>query len=254
MKKQKSTAKKDTRPPLEKVYFTTKTEDAIIRFNVSLDMDDREKIYREHIERPLDKLAENVINRFKFPYINQSFEDIKRQVVSFLVTNLHKYKQANGKAFSYLSVIAKNYLILHNSNGWKEEKRSITISDELHDDYVQIDEMVQLEAPDEYQYDDIKEFVQLSVKFWDQNLMRIFKKKRDIQIAGAVVDLIRRADSIECFNKKYLYMLIREQTDCKTSYITKVVNKMGIYMERHLREYFSEGIINIEENKLFKYD
>jgi hypothetical protein len=76
----------------------------------------------------LDKLAENVINRFKFPYLNQSFEDTKGQVVSFLVMNLAKFKpEKNKKAFSYLSVIAKNYLILQNNNAYKQQKRSIQL-------------------------------------------------------------------------------------------------------------------------------
>lgn len=255
MRKTKPTKpQKEALIPLEKRYFTEETEDAIIRYNISNDLDEREKIYRASIERPLDKLVENVINRFKFPYVNQSFEDTKRQVVSFLVINLHKYTQGKGKAFSYLSVIAKNYLILHNSNGWKEEKRSVTLSDELHDEYVQIDEVIQIEAPDEYRDHDIKEYIQLIIKFWDANLTRVFKKKRDIDIAGAVVDIIRRADTIECFNKKYLYILIREATDCKTSYITRVVNKMAVYNQKQMKEYLSEGTINAEETEFFKYE
>ena len=255
MKKRKVTKPvKEAPAPLEKRYFTEETEDAIIRYNLSKDPEERERIYRASIERPLDKLAENVINRFKFPYVNQTFEDTKRQVVSFLVINLHKFTAGKGKAFSYLSVIAKNYLILHNSNGWKEEKRSVTLSDEIHDDYVQIDDAVQLEAPDEQRNEDIKEYIALIVKFWDANLARVFKKKRDIEIAGAVVDIIRRADTIECFNKKYLYILIREATGCKTSYITKVVNKMAEYNARQMKEYLAEGTINSEETRFFRYE
>jgi hypothetical protein len=253
MKKKKSKSK-DALVPLGKKYFTEDTEAAIVQFNQTTDMDEREKIYRTYIERPLDKLAENVINRFKFPYVNHTFDDTKRQVVSFLVINLHKFRGEKGRAFAYFSIVAKNYLILHNTNGWKEEKRSVTLSDEIHDEWVEIDEVIQLESPDEHQHEDIKEYVELIVKFWDANLARIFKKKRDIQIAGAVVDLIRRADSIECFNKKYLYMLIREATDCKTSYITKVVNKMAVYHQKQLQEYFSRGTIDAENTQFFKYE
>jgi hypothetical protein len=52
---------------LGKVYFTQETEDAIIKYNLSTDTDEREYLYREYIWAPFDKLAENVINRFKFP-------------------------------------------------------------------------------------------------------------------------------------------------------------------------------------------
>lgn len=114
MRKRKST------DPAQKMYFTDETQNAIIRYNESDDPEVREQIYREFIEYPFDKLAENIINRFKFPYINYSFDDIKKQVVSFLCIHLSKYTKDKGKAFSYFSVIAKNYLILHNNNGYKK--------------------------------------------------------------------------------------------------------------------------------------
>jgi hypothetical protein len=229
-------------------YFPKATQDAIIRYNASTDPEEREEIYRTEISVPLNKLAENVINTFKFPYIKSSFEDTKRQVVSFLVMNLHKYTEENGKAFSYLSVIAKNYLILHNNVAYRQERRSVSLS-ETGDSQVSVEEMMHIEAPDARSHDDSSEFVRLMIAYWDKNLMRIFKKKRDIQIANAVIELFRRADGIESFNKKSLYVLIREMTDCKTNYITKVVNKMKVITARQLQEYYSEGTIDSDDSK-----
>jgi hypothetical protein len=235
------------KPVTERIYFTSDTENAIVKYNALTDMDEREIVYRTHIAKPLDKLAENVINRFKFPYINQSFDDTKKQVVSFLVINLPKYTQDKGKAFSYFSVIAKNYLILHNNNGYKQEKRNVYLSDSS-EDYISIDDIDVIEAPDTFQHEDMKEFVALMIDYWDRNLTRIFKKKRDIDIATAVVELFRRAEGIENFNKKALYLLIREMTDCKTSYITKVVNKMRQHIAAQLQEFYSRGTIEGEDS------
>lgn len=242
----------EVKPKVDKRYFTELTEAAIVQYNLSNDPSERERLYRDSIEKPLDKIAENIINRFKFPYANQSYEDIKRQVVSFLVINLHKYTSGKGKAFSYLSVIAKNYLILHNSNGWKEEKRAISLTENGNEEYVQIDDVVQLEAIDEHQHDDIREFTSLLIKYWDKNLAVIFKKKKDHQVATAIVGLFRRVETIENFNKKYLYTLIREETDCNTNYTTKIIKKMSQYNEKLLREYFSEGTIDMDGTKLIK--
>jgi len=80
-----------TKKPLGKVYFTQETEDAIIKYNKSDDPEERENLYREFIQDPFDKLAENVINRFKFPYMEGTFDEVKSEVVSFLVINLHKF-------------------------------------------------------------------------------------------------------------------------------------------------------------------
>ena len=239
-------------PASNRVYFSQDTEDAIIKYNLTSDPDEREKIFRDHIEYPLDKMAENIINRFKFPYVNQTFEDTKRQVVSFLVMNLSKFTQDKGKAFSYFSVIAKNYLILHNNNGYKHEKRSIYLSDTTESN-VPIEEVLQLNETDPSDHDEAREFVRLMIKYWEHNANRVFKKKRDLDIVNAVMELFRRVENIENFNKKALYLMIREMTDCKTSYITKVVNKMREHYVQHRKEYEKHGVIEAEESKFFTY-
>jgi len=236
----------------DKIYFTKETENAIIKYNLTTDPEERNRIYREYIEYPFDKLAENIINRFKFPYVNQPFEDIKKQVVSFLVINLSKYTEGKGKAFSYFSVIAKNYLILHNNNGYKQEKRAIYLSDK-NDSEVQMEDILQLQHPSYEEREEAREFIHLMVEYWDENLTKIFKKKRDIDIANAVIELFRRVDTIENFNKKALYLMVREMTNCKTSYITKVVNKMKIHVLRHMIEYNEYGLIGVNDDKYFNH-
>ena len=143
-----------------KVYFTQETEEAIIKYNKSTDLEEREQIFREKIYGPLDKLAENVINRFKFPYMEGTFDEIKAQVVSFLVINLHKFTEDKGKAFSYFSVIAKNYLILHNNNSYKEEKRVLYFSDQTEDSFT-LEEMLVVEPEIKDGMVDMKEFLKL---------------------------------------------------------------------------------------------
>ena len=101
----------------KKVYFDMDVQDAIVRYN-DLDPDKdqakRNKIYAEEIHYAFDKLCENIINTFKFTYFDDVYADVKTEVVSFLVLNIHKYDHTKGsKAFSYFSVVAKNYLILH---------------------------------------------------------------------------------------------------------------------------------------------
>ncbi len=228
---------------MSKVYFTRETEAAIVLFNTTEDEDERNEIFRTRIHRPLDKLAENIINRFKFPYIDSSFVDIKDQVVSFLVLNLHKYSEEKGKAFSYFSVIAKNYLILHNTNQFKREKKTVSISD-TPDNQASIEEMMVIDDSIEEAHKDMKEFTILMLEYWDINLEKIFKKTKDIQIADAILELFRNAERIECFNKKALYLMVREMTGYKTSNITKVVNKMSEYMKRHQREFYNVGTIS----------
>ena len=55
---------------------------------------------------------------------------------------------------------------------------------------------------------------------------KVFSNKRDIIVADSLLELFRIRENIENFNKKALYILIRERTGLKTQNITKVVNKM----------------------------
>ena len=52
------------------------------------------------------------------------------EVVSNLVSNMHKFKEGKGKAFSYFSIIAKNFLILYNNGNYKKFKRHTSVDDE----------------------------------------------------------------------------------------------------------------------------
>jgi len=241
--KKKKTDLEIRRAKLGKIYWTSDTEMAIVEFNNSNDLDERETIFRERIHPAIDKLAENIINRFKFPYIDGTFDDIKNQVVSFLVLNLHKYTQNKGKAFSYFSVVAKNYLVLNNNNSYRDELRSSPILETSSDETFLLDEILTTKPDIESSHKDTSEFISLLIDYWDTNLDVIFKKKRDKEIANAVVELMRRANTIENFNKKALYVLIREMTNNKTVHITKVINKMKVHVIRHVQEFRKTGII-----------
>ena len=93
-----SKTKKKKREP----YFGIAVQEAIIEYNEAKIPTERNIIYRDRIHKALDKLAENVINTFKFPYFDVPFEDVKAEVVAFMVMNMHKYDHTKGsKAFSY---------------------------------------------------------------------------------------------------------------------------------------------------------
>ena len=218
-----------------KPYFGMDVQDAIVRYNAldgQKESTKRNKIYGEEIHKAFDKLAENIINTFKFTYFDYGFTDIKNEVVAFMVINMHKYDHTKGsKAFSYFSVVAKNYLILHNNNNYKKLKSHNTI------DY--LDKDINYNNNDY----DLKEFTEEIIEYFDTNLINIFKKDRDLRIGYAIVDLMKQMDEIENFNKKALYILIREMTDVETAHITSVVNTLKKHYKKLINTYHSEGTI-----------
>ena len=62
------------------------------------------------------------------------------------------------------------------------------------------------------------------IKYIDDNLTVLFKSQVDMSVADSVLELFRTRENIENFNKKALYIMIRDRTGVKTQYITKVVN------------------------------
>jgi hypothetical protein len=228
-----------------KVYFTLDTEKAIIQYNATKDSVVRNKIYRDEIQYPFEKLAENILNTFKFSYFDVPKIDVQMEVVSMLIEKIHMFKEGRGKAFSYFSIVAKNHLILKNNGNYKRFKKTALLS-EMPESWNPPNDFNETQLGDEY-----VEFKHLMLKYWDKNLTRIFSKKRDIQIADAVLELFRRSQYIENFNKKHLYLLIREMTDCKTHYITKVVNEMKKHQIKLLNDYLEHGMITDNSNEFW---
>jgi len=236
------------RPRKNKMYFTQDTEDAIVAYNKSTSDRERNQLYKDRIQYPFEKLAENILNTFKFTYFDVPKEDVQCEVVAILIQKIHMFKEGKGKAFSYFSIVAKNYLILNNNSNYKRFKKTSLLS-EMPESWNPENDFYETERGDEY-----NEFKDLMLTYWDLNLTNVFTKKRDVQIADAVLELFRRSQNIENFNKKHLYLLIREMTDCKTHYITKVVNVMKEHQTRMLNEYLDYGTVSkIDEMDFFTY-
>lgn len=229
-----------------KIYFTQDTEDAIIEYNKTKDVAIRNKLYVGRIKYPFEKLAENILNTFKFSYFDVSPQDVQTEVVSTLMEKIHMFKEGRGKAFSYFSIVAKNHLILKNNGNYKRFKQT-NIMSEMPAGWNPENDFYARETEDEY-----LEFIELMLEWWDINLTTIFVKKRDIQIADAVLELFRRSGYIENFNKKHLYLLVREMTNCKTHYITKVVNIMKAYQIDMLNQYLEKGYFRIKPEQFWE--
>jgi len=229
-----------------KIYFGTPAQEAIIEYNKSKDPAERSKIYETRIKYPFEKLAENVLNTFKFTYFDVPKKDIQTEVVSTMVEKMHMFKEGKGRAFSYFTIIAKNHLILKNNGNYKRWKQNSLLS-EMPETWNPENDFEVVQENNEF-----KEFKYMMIAYWDRNLNSVFTKKRDLQIADAVLELFRRSDHIENFNKKHLYLLIREMTDCKTHYITKVVNVMKQHQKKMLNEYLEHGYIEENKNTFFE--
>jgi len=222
-----------------RMYFHEGTEQGIIDYNATDDWREKNAIYNEHLRQPFEKLVENIIHTFKFYHFDVPTETVKHEVISFMITRLDKYKQGKGKAFSYFSVVVKNWLICHNNANYKKMKTHTDVIDLKHKDVKKV----------VYEEKDIEKregsmFYNSVIDYWKENTETVFKKQRDIDIAYSIIDLMDRVESIEIFNKKALYILLREISGAQTQHITKVLNVMRNHFKTLNTQWEQSGYIS----------
>lgn len=221
-------------------YFTQDTENAIVLYNHTNDPEERSKIYRERIHYGFFKLTENIIHTFKFYYTEvDNIEDLQHEVITFLLSKIHLYDQTKGtKAYSYFGTIAKRYLILSNQKNYKKriDTAPIEVLEEDENHSYNIDD-----SP----YDEkLSHFIDEYTEYCTQNIFELFPKEYDAQIADAILELFRKRENLDVFNKKALYIYIREQVDVKTPKITKIANQLYDIFKENYVFYLEHGYTN----------
>jgi len=218
-------------------YFTQDTEDAIVLYNSLVDQTERDILYRTRIHYAFFKLTENIIHTFKFYYTEvDNIEDLQHEVITFLLTKLHLFNPDKGaKAYSYFGTIAKRYLINSNNKNYKKRVEKAPVSE------VESNENFSYRIDEGSESDKLIHFIDCYVAYCTENINTLFPKKTDAQIADAILELFRKRESIDIFNKKALYIYIREIIDAKTPKITKIADRLYSIFKQHYYYYLENG-------------
>ena len=125
------------------------------------------------------------------------------------------------KAYSYFGTIVKRWLILYNTKNYTKKIKNVEVDVLLNENsthtYYMGDEKIK---------SDLDLYIDEFVDHVSENIFEMFPKKNDAQIADAILELFRKREDLEIFNKKALYIYIREMVDVKTSKITKIANQL----------------------------
>ena len=234
---------KKTRRPKSKNYFTQKTEDAIVLYNGTSDTDVKSKIYQNDIHYPFFKLTENIIHTFKFYYTEvDEIEHLQHEVICFLLSKIHLFDPTRGaKAYSYFGTIAKRYLILQNQKNYKKRVEKAPVDELFKDDT----HTYNIDDPDSDK-DPLSKYIDKFVEYCSENIYTLFPKQKDAEIADAILELFRKRENIDVFNKKALYIYIREMVDVKTPKITKIANRLYDVFKGNYIFYLENGYVEFE--------
>ena len=235
-----------TKMPKKKVsknYFTQETEDAIVLYNNTLDFGLRSQIYEEKIHYAFFKLTQNIIHTFKFYHTEvNDLEHLQHEIIVFLLSKIHLFDPSKGaKAYSYFGTIVKRWCILYNDKNYKSKISKVSTDELLKDDT----HSYTIEPTNSN--DKLSIFMDEYVEFVSINIYKLFPKEYDAKIADAILELLRKRESIDVFNKKALYIYIHEMIpDAKTPKITKIAGILyGVFKKNYLF-YLEQGYTSFQ--------
>lgn len=222
-----------------KNYFTKETEHYIVEYNNCTDLQEKSKIFSEHLYYPFYKLAENIIHTFKYYHTDvDQIEDLKLDIITMLVeeNKLSKFDPTKGcKAFSYFGTIIKRWLIYYCKINYNKQLKQLpmTYYQDLHGEYTEIETTPTLS---------LSGFIDSWVADTYNRLYEMFPKELDRKIADAILTIFRTRRDLQVLKKKVLYVYIREITGCETVLLTKVLSR--------LKEDFYEKYTKLREQNL----
>jgi hypothetical protein len=206
---------------MAKMYFTQDHENAIIRYAQSEDLKERTELYMKWIRPAFDEMVDKIVFTYKFttlPNIDELRDDCK----VWLTTILDKYDPNKGsKAFSYFSVITKNWFIHKVKQTTKRARREVdyeSVAKEIDEQYVETSNP----------YLEKKEREEFWINLWDEiaSWEPEMMKENEKKVYEAIKILLQSVDQIDIYNKKAVYLYLRELTGLNTKQVVNQLNKM----------------------------
>lgn len=230
---QKSTDQETTVKPTNKNYFDHNTEASIVKFQSEPDHEKKKEIFVQEIQPSFLKLIENIIFVYKFHTLGD-LDILKNDCLSFLFETLYKFDATKGhKAFSYFSVIAKNWFIQKVKVHKKKNKSDVYFDKALLNKLETTDDKFVHNHEDDLMSVEFLLLLKEEVKRWRHK----FDKKQERMVVEAVILLLNNPDLISIYNKKGIYLYIREITGLNTKQVvtnlTKVKRKYQMFQKKY---------------------
>jgi len=182
-------------------------------------------------------MVDKIVFTYKFTSL-PNIDELRDECKVWLTMILDKYDPNKGsKAFSYFSVITKNWFIHKVKKNAKKNRQEIDIYDVprslVHEKLVTYNQYETRREKEEFW-----ESFYMEVKSWDTGAL----KPNEYKVLQAIKILFESSDDIEIFNKKAVYLYMREITGLNTKQIVNNLNKMRIKY-REFRKKWNKGEI-----------
>lgn len=204
-------------------YFNESVEEAIHSYNQSTNERERNTLFST-IYPALCKIAQVWRNKIKPVYVDMEAEELEADCVTFLLEKLPMIKAGKGKAFSYLTVTARNYYILANQNAYRKRLKGYSL-DAMPEGFdieeVQSDRVEQME----WNGNLFDTFIQ----YMEENYNDMFPAKKQKQFAEPFLRKIKTYGIEVEFNRRQMLNELSKETGISRGIVTKHVNRIASF-------------------------
>jgi len=205
-------------------YFTKVHENAIVDYCKTTSRAEKSKLYMTLIAPAFSEMVNKIIFTYKFNTL-PNIDCLREECKIWLTTILDKYDPDKGsKAFSYFSVVTKNWFIHKVKVNSKRLKKETSYEQIVANGGADI-----LGAASDYsEYTEER----ITAEFWNTLLENLDRwdtgnlKQNEKSVLEAVKVLMYNIDDIEIFNKKAVYLYLRELTGLNTKQVVNNLNKI----------------------------
>ena len=216
-------------------YFHSGVEDAIHQYNVSTDESEKNKLFRI-IYPALAKVAEVWYNKIKPGYVELPMEDLQADCLCFLVQKMHMIKEGKGKAFSYLTVTARNYYIQQNMIAYRKKLKGYSL-DSLPDTFdiedVETDRVEQMELNGAL-FDSFMEYI-------EENFGAMFPTKSQSVFGEFLIPKLKENLLIMDSNRRQILNEIASESGIDRGVVTKHLSKVAAQFSTFKKYYVQFG-------------
>jgi len=219
-------------------YFTKEHEDKIIEYNSEEDSRKREALFIQHIQPVLDKMIEKIVITFKFNAL-ENIDVLKEECKLWIPSVLGKYDPSKkSTAFSYFSVIIKNWFLAQQKKQKTKKEREVQFIDlDEFSDYSE-DSLIYYNT-----YMEDREKLEF-LDFFKENIKKWYFKENDPnkkKIIMSIIIIINEAQDVDFFSKRDIYYYIREITKLPTKQIALVVKQLSARYKALREEWINDG-------------
>ena len=204
-------------------YFNSDVEDAVHAYNLSTDERERNKLF-SIIYPALCKIAEVWRNKIKPTYVDLSAEELEMDCVTFLLEKLPMIKVGKGKAFSYLTVTARNYYIMSNQVAYKKRLKGYSL--EAMPDTFDIPEEIS-DRSDEMERNG--QLFDAFIEYMNENFDEMFPAQKQKKFGSKFIEKVTSYGIDIEFNRRNMLNELAEETGIERGIITKHVNRIASF-------------------------